>query len=43
MKRLGRGDIVITPAVDRLSRDTTDLQIIAREMSATAIIRARQR
>src|SRR5947209_4803785 len=26
------GDVVIIPAVDRLSRDTTDLLIIAREM-----------
>src|SRR5690349_23106733 len=26
------GDVVIVPAVDRLSRDTTDLLIIAREM-----------
>jgi len=26
------GDVVITPAVDRLSRDTTDLLVIAREM-----------
>jgi DNA invertase Pin-like site-specific DNA recombinase len=32
MKALAPGDIVITPAVDRLSRDTTDLLIIAREM-----------
>jgi hypothetical protein len=30
--RFAPGDIVITPAVDRLSRDTTDLLIIAREM-----------
>jgi DNA invertase Pin-like site-specific DNA recombinase len=29
---LAPGDVVITPAVDRLSRDTTDLLIIAREM-----------
>ncbi|MGC2524925.1 MAG: recombinase family protein [Stellaceae bacterium] len=26
------GDVVITPAVDRFSRDTTDLLIIARDM-----------
>jgi DNA invertase Pin-like site-specific DNA recombinase len=26
------GDVVITPAVDRLSRDTTDLLVIARDM-----------
>jgi DNA invertase Pin-like site-specific DNA recombinase len=32
MKALAPGDIVIIPAVDRLSRDTTDLLIIAREM-----------
>ena len=32
MKTLKRGDVVITPAVDRLSRDTTELLVIAREM-----------
>src|SRR3954454_21737761 len=32
MKALAPGDIVIIPAVDRLSRDTTDLLVIAREM-----------
>src|SRR5271170_3226289 len=32
MKKLASGDVVITPAVDRLSRDTTDLLIIARDM-----------
>jgi DNA invertase Pin-like site-specific DNA recombinase len=32
IKRLVPGDVVITPAVDRLSRDTTDLLVIAREM-----------
>ena len=32
MKSLNHGDVVITPAVDRLSRDTTDLLVIAREM-----------
>jgi DNA invertase Pin-like site-specific DNA recombinase len=32
MKALAPGDVVITPAVDRLSRDTTDLLNIAREM-----------
>src|SRR5215475_5100604 len=31
MKRLVSGDVVITAAVDRLSRDTTDLLVIARE------------
>jgi DNA invertase Pin-like site-specific DNA recombinase len=30
--KLTPGDVVIIPAVDRLSRDTTDLLIIAREM-----------
>jgi DNA invertase Pin-like site-specific DNA recombinase len=29
---LAPGDVVITPAVDRLSRDTTDLLVIARDM-----------
>jgi DNA invertase Pin-like site-specific DNA recombinase len=29
---LAPGDVVITPAVDRLSRDTTDLLVLAREM-----------
>ena len=32
IKALAPGDVVITPAVDRLSRDTTDLLVIAREM-----------
>ena len=32
MKKLAPGDIVITPAVDRLSRDTTDLLVVARDM-----------
>ena len=32
IKALAPGDAVIIPAVDRLSRDTTDLLIIAREM-----------
>jgi DNA invertase Pin-like site-specific DNA recombinase len=32
MAVLTHGDVVITPAVDRLSRDTTDLLVIAREM-----------
>jgi DNA invertase Pin-like site-specific DNA recombinase len=32
MAVLRDGDVVITPAVDRLSRDTTDLLVIAREM-----------
>jgi DNA invertase Pin-like site-specific DNA recombinase len=32
MAVLAPGDVVIIPAVDRLSRDTTDLLVIAREM-----------
>jgi hypothetical protein len=32
MVALGHGDVVIIPAVDRLSRDRTDLLVIAREM-----------
>ena len=32
MAALAHGDVVIIPAIDRLSRDTTDLLIIAREM-----------
>src|SRR5882762_2045045 len=32
MKMLASGDVVITPAVDRLSRDATDLLVIARDM-----------
>jgi DNA invertase Pin-like site-specific DNA recombinase len=32
MKALAPGDVVITPAVDRLSRDTTDLLVIARDI-----------
>src|SRR5271170_5935700 len=32
MNDLAAGDVVIIPAVDRLSRDTTDLLVIAREM-----------
>ena len=32
MKALGPGDVVIIPAVDRLSRDTTDLLVVARDM-----------
>jgi DNA invertase Pin-like site-specific DNA recombinase len=30
--KLAAGDVVIIPAVDRLSRDTTDLLVIARDM-----------
>jgi DNA invertase Pin-like site-specific DNA recombinase len=32
MKALARGDVVVTPAVDRLSRDATDLLVIARDI-----------
>jgi hypothetical protein len=32
MKALAPGDVVITPAVDRLSRDATDLLVKARDM-----------
>jgi DNA invertase Pin-like site-specific DNA recombinase len=32
MKALAPGDVVITPAVDRRSRDATDLLVIARDM-----------
>jgi DNA invertase Pin-like site-specific DNA recombinase len=30
MAALAHGDVVIIPAVDRLSRDTTDLPVISR-------------
>src|SRR5271166_6320119 len=32
MKKLAPGDVVITPAVDRLSCDISDLLVIARDM-----------
>src|SRR6516165_10132203 len=32
IKALGPGDVVIIPAVDRLSRDTTDLLNLARDI-----------
>lgn len=32
MAALSHGDVVVVPAVDRLSRDTTDLLVIARDM-----------
>jgi DNA invertase Pin-like site-specific DNA recombinase len=32
MRTLATGDVVVIPAVDRLSRDTTDLLVIARDM-----------
>jgi DNA invertase Pin-like site-specific DNA recombinase len=35
MAALAHGDVVIIPAVDRLSRDTTDLLVIARDMQRT--------
>jgi DNA invertase Pin-like site-specific DNA recombinase len=42
MKVLAPGDVVITPAVDRLSRDTTDLLVIASDdiRRAGAVIRS---
>jgi DNA invertase Pin-like site-specific DNA recombinase len=32
MATIGQGDVLIIPAVDRLSRDTTDLLVIARDL-----------
>jgi len=32
LKALDHGDVVITPAIDRLSRDTTDLLVMARDI-----------
>src|SRR5208283_2205240 len=32
LKKLESGDVVMTPAIDRLSRDTTDLLVIARDI-----------
>jgi DNA invertase Pin-like site-specific DNA recombinase len=37
MAALAHGDVVIIPAVDRLSRDTTDLLVIAREMQGAGL------
>jgi DNA invertase Pin-like site-specific DNA recombinase len=37
MKALAPGDVVITPAVDRLSRDATDLLVIARDMQRAGV------
>jgi DNA invertase Pin-like site-specific DNA recombinase len=34
---LTHGDVVIIPAVDRLSRDTTDLLVIARDMQRVGV------
>jgi DNA invertase Pin-like site-specific DNA recombinase len=41
MKALAPGDVLITPAVDRLSRDTTDLLVIARDMRRRYTLRSR--
>jgi DNA invertase Pin-like site-specific DNA recombinase len=38
MAALAHGDVVIIPAVDRLSRDTTDLLVIARLVIARLVI-----
>ncbi len=35
MAVLAHGDVVVIPAVDRLSRDTTGLLVIARDMQRT--------
>jgi Resolvase, N terminal domain len=32
LREVGHGDVVIVAAVDRLSRDTTDLMVIARDL-----------
>ena len=32
MAKLDAGDVVVIPAIDRLSRDMTDLLVIARNM-----------
>src|SRR6266478_5219113 len=37
MAALTHGDVVIIPAVDRLSRDTTDLLVIARDMQRAGV------
>jgi DNA invertase Pin-like site-specific DNA recombinase len=34
IKALAPGDVVITPAVDRLSRNATDLRVIARDIQS---------
>src|SRR5271156_2797573 len=41
IKKLALADVVITPAVDRLSRDTTDLLVIAREMQRAGPVSVR--
>ena len=40
MKALAPGDVAIIPAVDRLSRDTTDLLVIARDMQRAGQVSA---
>ena len=37
MAKLTADDVVVIPAVDRLSRDTTDLLMIARDMQRAAL------
>ena len=37
MASLTSGDVVVIPAVDRLSRDTTDLLVIARDMRRAGV------
>ena len=37
MAAAGDGDVVIIPAVDRLSRDTTDLLVIARDLQKAGV------
>ena len=37
MAKLATGDVVIIPAVDRLSRDTTDLLVIARDLQKAGV------
>jgi DNA invertase Pin-like site-specific DNA recombinase len=37
MKAVAPGDVVITPAVDRRSRDATDLLVIARDMQRAGV------
>src|SRR5918998_2354072 len=41
MAALAPGDVVVIPAVDRLSRDTTDLLVIARDMQRAGAGRGR--
>ncbi|MDX7952137.1 recombinase family protein [Lichenihabitans sp. Uapishka_5] len=37
LEEAARGDIVITPAIDRLSRDTADLLTFARDLKAAGV------